>query len=81
MSFKIVNGRWVNQNNERLNPVEAVEFESSLLRIKYFVGDKQLSHDRINIIMDVLNSEDEETDRTLSFVVNNKKIANKLIFN
>ena len=80
MSFKIVNGRWVNQNNERLNPVEAVEFESSLLRVRYFAGDKQLSHDKINIMMDILNS-DEETDRTLSFVVNNKQLSKKLIFN
>lgn len=80
MSFKIVNGRWVNKNNERLNPVEAVEFESSLLRVRYFAGDKQLSHDKIDVMMDILNS-DEETDRTLSFVVNNKEIAKKLIFN
>jgi hypothetical protein len=80
MSFKIVNGRWVNQNNERLNPVEAVEFESSLLRVRYFVGDKQLSHDKIDVLMDVLNS-DEETDKTLSFVVNNKQLSKKLIFN
>lgn len=80
MSFKIVNGRWVNQNNERLNPVEAVEFESSLLRVRYFAGDKQLSHDKIDVMMDILNS-DEETDRTLSFVVNNKSLSKKLIFN
>ena len=80
MSFKIVNGRWVNKNNERLNPVEAVEFESSLLRVRYFAGDKQLSHDKIDVMMDILNS-DEETDRTLSFVVNNKQLSKKLIFN
>ncbi len=80
MSFKIVNGRWVNQNNEKLNPVEAVEFESSLLRVRYFVGDKRLSHEKINVMMDILDS-DEETDRTLSFVVENKEKAKQLIFN
>lgn len=80
MSFKIVNGRWVSASGDKLNPVEAVEFESSLLRVRYFAGDKKLSHDKIDVMMDILNS-DEETDRTLSFVVNNKEIAKKLIFN
>lgn len=80
MSFKIINGKWVSASGDKLNPIEAMEFQSSLLRVRYFAGDKQLSHDKIDVMMDILNS-DEETDRTLSFVVNNKQLSKKLIFN
>lgn len=81
MSFKIVNGRWVSASGDKLNPMEAMEFQSSLIKVRYFAGDKQLSHDKIDVLMHMLDTEDEETDRTLSFAVNNKEIANKLIFN
>jgi len=80
MSFKIVNGKWVSASGDKLNPIEAIEFQSSLIKVRYFAGDKQLSHDKITVMMDILNS-DEETDRTLSFVVNNKSLSKKLIFN
>lgn len=79
MSFKIINGKWVSASGDKLNPIEAMEFQSSLIKVRYFAGDKQLSHDKIDVLMDILNSEDEETDRTLSFVVNNKKLANKIL--
>lgn len=80
MSFKIINGKWVTASGDKLNPMEAMEFQSSLIKVRYFAGDKQLSHDKIDVLMHMLDTEDEETDRTLSFAVNNKEIANK-IFN
>ena len=81
MSFKIINGKWVSASGDKLNPIEAIEFQSSLIKVRYFAGDKQLSHDKINVLMDILNSEDEETDRTLSFVIENRELSKKLIFN
>ena len=77
-NFKIVNGRWT-INNEKLNPLEAVQFESVLIKVRFFAGDKKLSHDKVNILMNLLDSKDEEIDEIISFVIDNKSLSKKVI--
>jgi hypothetical protein len=68
-NFKIVNGRWVNAQEERINLLEAIELESTIIKVRYFVGNKKLSSDKIDIIMSVLHNNPTE-DRVMLEAVN-----------
>ena len=68
-NFKIVNGRWVNAQEERINLLEAIELESTIIKVRYFVGNKKLSSDKIDIIMSVLHNNPIE-DRVMLEAVN-----------
>ena len=72
-NFKIVNGRWT-INNEKLNPLEAVQFESVLIKVRFFAGDKKLSHDKIELLTSVLNTNTAEDNRMINALYNNEPL-------
>lgn len=67
--MKIVNGRWVNQQGERLTtPEEHNAFQDTLTRVKLFARGKALTNSKVQLLFNILSTDDDKDNALTSIL-------------
>jgi hypothetical protein len=78
--IKIKNGKWHRHDNE-LSSIDQHGISRMITKIKSFAGDKSLSHDKIRILSNILNTNELQDELMVSILDADKedlKIIQKL---
>jgi hypothetical protein len=76
--IQILNGRWTTQHGEPLTtPEQHQQFADKLISVKQYANGKRLTHHKINILFNILESNDS-TDSALTklLAMNGSQIKN-----
>jgi hypothetical protein len=67
--MKIINGRWVNQQGEKLTtPTEYNQFQDTLVRVRSFSKDRGLTYKKIQVLFNILST-NHDMDNALTSVL------------
>ncbi len=75
--MKILNGKWVNDNEESLSTLEIQNVLSLGKKVVSLFGE-DITYERINIV-NSFSKNDKDKERVINHLLENEKLFNKLI--
>lgn len=76
--MRIVNGRWVDECDNRIEPIHNGDFSDLIDRLRYFTRGRELTHSKINILSQILDTDDEYDAAMVNVLGMDKKTLKQL---
>lgn len=77
--MRIFNGRWVDECDSPLTPMHNKKFSGMVDRLRQFTEGKELTHNKIAILCNIFNTDDEHDNAMVKVMGMDKKTLRGLI--